>query len=476
MAREDTPPGPVRASAARGPARPRVLRVGLLLGGKIVEERLIRPGQPVTVGQSVKNTFTVPLEGVPRTHTLFKPDGARYQLCFTTAMKGQVVDANRKLTLRAAIDQGVATPSGDGYALTIDSRTRGKISIGGMSLLFQSVAAPTLGPPPKLPASIRGTFTDRVDPMLAVILAISLTLHTSVAMYAYMRDRVVREPRTARVFNETFDRPVVRIEETPFERPKEPPPEPDKAEKVEKQADEPKPATSRPRRTRERTTTDDSGGTRSAEEALRLQAQAQAAVDALLGDDFSETGIGGSTSDRAPDGALTAAMERARAQGVSSEFAQGAGRGTRGSTSTATGTSQGPGVSGPGTTTERTTTKVAERVPKGRIKVGGSASLDDTTLRPADVLRRIQQVYMNGLKRCHRELLKRDPGAGGTVTLRFTVGETGRVVRVKAAGFNDGVDRCIEQRAGAWRFGVPKDEDGDNTTADFKISLVLQPD
>jgi hypothetical protein len=83
---------------------------------------------------------------------------------------------------------------------------------------------------------------------------------------------------------------------------------------------------------------------------------------------------------------------------------------------------------------------------------------------------------MDGLKRCHRELLKRDSSAGGTVTLRFAVGETGRVVRVRASGFDDGVDRCIEQRAGAWRFGVPKDEDGEPSSAEFKISLVLQPD
>ncbi len=196
----------------------------------------------------------------------------------------------------------------------------------------------------------------------------------------------------------------------------------------------------------------------------------------MFGEDFSETGVGGSSGDRNPSGDLDQAMAQIRQSGARVEWGTGEGRGTRGSSSAAVGTSAGPGVEGPGETVVRADTKVTEKVPSGRIKVGDTSSIDDTTLRPEDVLRRIQQIYMDGLKRCHRELLKRDPTAGGTVTLRFAVGETGRVVRVKAAGFDDGVDRCIEQRAEAWRFGVPKDEDGEPTSAEFKISLVLQPD
>jgi hypothetical protein len=57
------------APHAHGP-RPRILRIGVLLGGKIVEERLIRDRGDVTVGQSSKNTFSVPLEGLPREWTL----------------------------------------------------------------------------------------------------------------------------------------------------------------------------------------------------------------------------------------------------------------------------------------------------------------------------------------------------------------------------------------------------------------------
>src|SRR5690606_4289431 len=142
------------------------------------------------------------------------------------------------------------------------------------------------------------------------------------------------------------------------------------------------------------------GGGRDAEEALRLQEQASAAVDAMFGEDFSETGVGGSSGDRNPSGDLDAAMAQIRQSGARVDWGTGEGRGTRGSSSAAVGTGAGPGGEGPGETVVRADTKKTEKVPSGRIKVGDTSSIDDTTLRPEDVLRRIQQIYMDGLKRC----------------------------------------------------------------------------
>jgi hypothetical protein len=59
-----------RKSQNGGP-RQRILRIGVLLGGKIVEERLIRERTSVTIGQSMKNTFSIPIEGLPLERTLF---------------------------------------------------------------------------------------------------------------------------------------------------------------------------------------------------------------------------------------------------------------------------------------------------------------------------------------------------------------------------------------------------------------------
>jgi outer membrane biosynthesis protein TonB len=456
-----TPAGAVRA-----------LRIGVVLGKQIVEEKVIRERGDITIGQSSKNTLTVPVSGLPRTWPLFRVESGRYVLRLSEAMDGRVADGEEVHTFDALKGQR-ARRAGDAWELQVSDRSRGKIVLGSMTLLFQFVDAPAPEPPMELPASVRGTFADRIDPVLAVVLAISLLLHFGVGLYAYQRDRVVRT-RTTRIYNETFQRPTVRVAELELEQPRQPAPADEKPEKTEQPAAK---KTDEPRRQGERRREpSEQGGGRDAEEALRLQEEAQAAVDAMFGEDFSETGVGGSSGDRNPSGDLDAAMAQIRQSGARVEFGTGEGRGTRGSATTAVGTSQGPGVEGPGETVVRTDTKVTEKVPSGRIKVGDTSSIDDTTLRPEDVLRRIQQIYMDGLKRCHRDLLKRDSAAGGTVTLRFAVGETGRVVRVKASGFDEGVDRCIEQRAEAWRFGVPKDEDGEPTSAEFKISLVLQPD
>src|SRR6476660_4885307 len=72
--------------------RPRILRIGVLLGGKIVEERLIRDRVPVTIGQSMKNTFSVPGEGLPLGLTLFAMDDGKYSLRFLNKMDGRLSD------------------------------------------------------------------------------------------------------------------------------------------------------------------------------------------------------------------------------------------------------------------------------------------------------------------------------------------------------------------------------------------------
>jgi len=73
--------------------RPRILRVGILLGGKIVEERLIRERAPVTIGQSMRNTFSIPIEGLPLEFTLFALDDGRYSLRFLPRMDGRLSDS-----------------------------------------------------------------------------------------------------------------------------------------------------------------------------------------------------------------------------------------------------------------------------------------------------------------------------------------------------------------------------------------------
>ena len=449
----------------------RVLRIGVILGGKIVEEKLVRERIDITVGQSAKNTFCVPEDGLPRTWPLFSIHNDRYAMRFSDAMSGRLSDGDDVLTFDALKNKG-AQRQGDAWMVPLTDSARGKIVVGEMTLLFQFVAEPPMQPRPHLPASVRGTLADRIDPNLAIILAVSILIHFSVALYAYQRDRVVKT-RTTRIFNQTFQQPksVAAIEI------KQPKVEDKAAEKAEDKKPEKKkkPSGKKSAKKSGKAAKKTNPGQRSAEERMRLEEETRRLVGVMTGD-LGDTGIGSDASGRDPRGDLDAAINEIKSGNAKVEIGSGSGRDIRGDGSTEIGTGQGPDVEGPGDSTTKTKVRTKEKVPRGRVKLGGGSSDDDTTLRPDSVMRKIKRAYMSGLKRCHKDLLKRDPSAGGRVSLKFIVGQSGRITRVKANGFDGGVDKCIERRAKSWRFGIPKDEDGDPTDATFRISLVLQAD
>lgn len=68
----------------------KILRIGIIQGGKIVEERLLRKREPVTVGEDIKNTFTVPHIGLPSRFPLFLLKGDQYYLTMASWMNGRL--------------------------------------------------------------------------------------------------------------------------------------------------------------------------------------------------------------------------------------------------------------------------------------------------------------------------------------------------------------------------------------------------
>ncbi|MFH1437710.1 MAG: energy transducer TonB, partial [Pseudomonadota bacterium] len=74
---------PLRTTAARRvapmpasrAAAPRVLRIGVIQGGKIVEEQIARRRENVSIGQSEKNTFVIPHPKLPGKFVLFEVKG-----------------------------------------------------------------------------------------------------------------------------------------------------------------------------------------------------------------------------------------------------------------------------------------------------------------------------------------------------------------------------------------------------------------
>ena len=71
-------------------AGPKVLRIGLVHGGRVIEERIIKQRTSVTVGQSEKAMFVIPAQTVPPQFKLFELIGTDYYLNFLDGMTGRV--------------------------------------------------------------------------------------------------------------------------------------------------------------------------------------------------------------------------------------------------------------------------------------------------------------------------------------------------------------------------------------------------
>ena len=125
--------------SSRGPSN-KVLRIGIIRGPRIVDERLVRIGQDVTVGESERNTFVLPPSHLPPSHKLFvaRPDG--YYLAFDERMRGKVFTDGAvcpldQLATRARRHRGL-------HLIKLSPSNRGKIQVGDVTVLFQFVQAP----------------------------------------------------------------------------------------------------------------------------------------------------------------------------------------------------------------------------------------------------------------------------------------------------------------------------------------------
>src|SRR5437867_6997946 len=65
---------------------PKVLRIGLVQAGRVIEERIIKQRTTVTVGASEKAMFVIPSNAVPAQFKLFELVGGDYFLNFLDGM------------------------------------------------------------------------------------------------------------------------------------------------------------------------------------------------------------------------------------------------------------------------------------------------------------------------------------------------------------------------------------------------------
>src|SRR5579864_2950967 len=179
---------------------PKVLRIGLVAAGSILEERIVKQRTSVTVGPGERSTFVIQAN-LPPQFKLFELIGGDYYLNFLDGMTGRIALATGITDLVAL--KGQAKRVGPAYQVRLSEEARGKIVIGETTFLFQFVAPPPVQPRPQLPLSVKGGVASQIDWNLTIIAAFSFLVHFGFvgAMYTEWMDPVVSDDISAQLLD-----------------------------------------------------------------------------------------------------------------------------------------------------------------------------------------------------------------------------------------------------------------------------------
>jgi TonB family protein len=447
---------------------PKVLRIGIIQAGKIVEERVIRRRESVTVGSSEKNHFVIHTEGMPARFELFQLVGSDYILNYTNIMTGRVGLPGGVQDLTQMRDSGAARNAGTHFQVKINDNSRGKVVIGNTTLLFQFVVPPTVQPRPQLPAAARAGFVRSIDWLFTAFMVFTFMSMFGFIVYLENADWPIDSGVSAvpdDIAKLIFEEPTPPPEEKPevtddgkeaTEEAKAPDKKPDKQPA---KAEEPGP---------EKNSPEDQQAV--AEKSARIAQEAAQAAEALIVGALSSE-AGGALADVLAGGAVTG-----NAQDILSQ-AMGVGVAKSGSGGDLRQRSGGAnsGVSGLGSLARKEGTtnavgeggQVTERTVKGNVKSSAGDEIGGTGEFDSSVVVSLIKTRLRAIQMCYEQQLRRNPTLAGKVTIEFSIQPRGNVTDVKVKENTTGdaaVGTCVANTVSTFRFN-PGPEGGSVTYA-----------
>ncbi len=150
------------------------LRIALIHGGRIIEDRTLDAGKKsaVSIGADPKSTFCVPMGELPRTVTLFRVTKEGAVLVKENVADGRVAVSGADVAL-------AQLPAGD---VTLGRGSKGRVTVGDVTVLFQMVTPAVAAPVPELPRGSRGVVA-QLDRAFVVTMALSFAAHLLGAGY-----------------------------------------------------------------------------------------------------------------------------------------------------------------------------------------------------------------------------------------------------------------------------------------------------
>lgn len=453
--------------------QPKILRIGIIQAGKIIEERLIRKRSNVTIGASPRNTIVVPASTLPRTFTLFEMDQGKYTLKFGDNMDGRISLGGQVMSLDQVRSKGHAKTKANLYELPLTENTRGKVLLGEVTLLFQFVTPPPVQPRPQLPPSVRGGFFTNVDWMLASCFITIAVIHFGFLVYL----RTLDFPRKIEpdVIPDRFADYIPEVEkpkaldltklskmgEDAVEKKEDPGPK--KGGAGPKKKGPPKPC--------DKACQEAKAAARRARLAKQVS---NMGVLKLLGSKGKAGSGAAANLIGSGDPGTDVAKAFSGVGGLTVAGSGGKGGGLKGKGAGGTGQAVGIGdlggrVGGPGKV--GTGGMVKERVPTAKVKASSPDIMDGNM--NSDATYRIIKRGMTCVKAQYQRGLKRDPSMSGKVSMCFTVDPMGRVgsINVDSDSIGDptlttGIKNCLKRL----RFPPP-----DGGSAEVCVPFILTP-
>lgn len=456
----------------------KILRIGIVHEGRIIEERLLKKRGDVTVGSSPKCTFILPIANLPESYRLFLYERGRYSLRFTAGMTGKISVGDRLAQLSELKDSNLVRRSGNYFLLPLDESSRGRLLFGEVSLLFQFVVPPPPIPKLELPAAAKGGILSRIDTPLFLALMVSLILQAGgVGGVQYWWKTVGQfQVKKAKPYADAYELLKAEVERRmPPEQPKAQAAGAGEGEGTAEEAGteevaETK-ATQRPQRS--------AGNAESAEEQYRKKL-AKVRNTTIL----RHLGAYGS----GPDAIQGAGVEHGSAAARLTSAWDTRGVEVAGAGAPPSGFRAGPpgGGSGQGTTYEKLgrdemgPTRPAAQVAGGareeeiKVRIREGTLGDQTGIGRIDKAA-VESVFrrrMSAIRVCYERSLKVNPDVQGKVTIRFTIGRAGTITDIQVTENTTGdpsIGTCIAQKVRTWRFSPP--DEGEVT---FSYPFLLQ--
>jgi hypothetical protein len=442
---------------------PKVLRIGLVQGGRVIEERIIKQRTSVTIGSNEKSMFVIPSQAVPPTFKLFELIGSDYNLNFLEAMTGRVALASGITEIQAL--RGQAKKVGNVYQVKLTEEARGKVVVGDTTFLFQFVAPPPVQPRPQLPLAVKGGLASSIDWTLTIIAAFSFLLHFGIvgAMYSDWMDPIVGEEFSVAGLVDMMKNIPSPPVETPPETTTPTETKPDKAVAADKPKPSGAPAGQSAAPGRSAGAVSDAKAAALSQQAEAMQMQMLAALGggsavqgALNRSDIPPVDLSGAAASGAGVAHGTGDLKVGGGGGPVQGGGKGGGLGGIGGTQ-GTGTGAGAG---------------AERVvkgPTGDAQIGGtSASV------PVSGADRVVAGLRPKFKRCYEAGLAQDPGMSGKVVISAKIGPNGEVSGADVAsnsGLSPSVAACIAGHVKRATFDAPG---GSGSTLNIPVTFVQQ--